>query len=199
MSSSTTGRRRSSSVFLSNGSALTDTNQQPLVIVYGPPAHEGGPPTKIIVAVKRTNNFLKEKINGDKRISGDWKESVERVLGKDYVSKWQDVDAMVGDLWNNFCDKDIVRLDRAWTEKELEISARLTAWRVPQWAILTLIGCTYVVPNRELLGKAGLWVLDEERRLDKIEAAEGTDVYHCVVKHPWTIEVSIVRGSAGSG
>ncbi|KAH7235618.1 hypothetical protein BKA59DRAFT_484982 [Fusarium tricinctum] len=100
------------------------------------------------------------------RVNGDFIANVRRVLGEDYVSLWNSLEEMVAHMMEDFTNSGgRVHLGRPWTLEELEKSARLQVWMVPDEVVENILGWPYQRLNDEQRQLAQSYILDEMARL----------------------------------
>jgi hypothetical protein len=88
------------------------------------------------------------------------------VLGEDYVSLWNSLEEMVAHMMVDFTNSGgRVHLGRPWTPEELEKSARLQVWMVPDEVVENILGWPYQRLNDEQKQQAQSYILDEMARL----------------------------------
>lgn len=100
------------------------------------------------------------------RVNDNFIANVRRVLGEDYVSLWSSLEEMVAHMMDDFTTRGgRVHLGRAWTPEELERSARLQVWQVPDEVVENILGWPHQRLTEEQKQLAQSYIRDEMARL----------------------------------
>ncbi|CAJ0547623.1 Ff.00g043770.m01.CDS01 [Fusarium sp. VM40] len=136
-----------------------------------PPTVRGGPKGALQLIVR--NSPYEPEFMPDWRVNTFWKDNVERVLGRETRDNWPNMMALIQEAEASFLEKGIPLILRPWNLAEIEIAARLKAWRMPDFVVGYLIGTPppYLgIINAE---QFGLWNLDEMNRIDEVHGGRG--------------------------
>ncbi|KAI6775939.1 hypothetical protein HG530_002697 [Fusarium avenaceum] len=100
------------------------------------------------------------------KVNDNFIANVRRVLGEDYVTLWNSLEEMAAHMVDDFTTRGgRVHLGRAWTPEELEKSARLQVWQVPDEVVENILGWPHQRLNEEQKQLAQAYIRDEMRRL----------------------------------
>ncbi|CAJ0547624.1 Ff.00g043780.m01.CDS01 [Fusarium sp. VM40] len=100
------------------------------------------------------------------RVNDNFIANVRRVLGEDYVSLWNSLEEMIAHMVDDFTTRGgRVHLGRAWTPEELEKSARLQVWQVPDEVVENILGWPHQRLTEEQKQLAQAYIRDEMARL----------------------------------
>ncbi|KAF4971299.1 hypothetical protein FSARC_1818 [Fusarium sarcochroum] len=142
----------------------------PAIIMHPPWCPRGHPAGIIHTSFNPQDPIRHDYPPLDLRVNAFWQQNVGRVLGPQCVGTWPDVESMVNEFETIFRQQQgsVAILGRQWNLRELEICARLRAWRLPEWALVFWLGSPSTVPGPDLLRQFSAWAHDEMRRMEQV-------------------------------
>lgn len=136
-----------------------------------PPTVRGGPKGALQLIVR--NSPYEPEFMPDWRVNAFWKDNVERVLGREIRDNWPNMMALIQEAEASFLEQGIPLIYRRWNPTEIEIAARLKAWRMPDFVVGYLIGTPPPYLGIINVEQFGLWNFDEMNRIDEVHGMGG--------------------------
>jgi hypothetical protein len=109
----------------------------------------------------------------DWRVNASWKDNVERVLGREVRDNWPNMMALILEAKASFLEQGSPLIQRRWNPAEIEIAARLKAWRMPDFVVGYLIGSPPPGLGITNVEQFGMWTFDEMNRIDGVHGMGG--------------------------